>query len=577
VECDGVALFRHSETRKSRIIYHASEFEMNPVQKILIVDDRKENLVALRQVLHGVEAEIIEASNGNEALAATLDYTFAMAILDVMMPGMSGFELARHLRGDDATRLMPIVFVTAAYPDEHHVFGGYEAGGIDYIVKPYAPEVLLAKVRIFLEMDRQRQELQRHRDQLEMLVAERTAKLEHELAERKRSEEERRKLQDQLVQAQKMESVGTLAGGIAHDFNNILTSIIGYAHWTLMNIPEDSPLRQNIERILEAADRAAHLTSDLLLFSRKRACEREAIDLNDVVDKAETFLQRMIGEDIMLKSMLHDGPLPILADGHQLGQVLMNLAVNARDAMGGGGGLTLQTNRVVLDEDFVAAQGYGKPGVFALLAVSDSGTGMDAATRLRIFEPFFTTKEVGKGTGLGLAVVYGIVKQHDGFITVDSEPGDGTTFSVYLPLMTAQLPEEACPRQDEAIVGGSETILLAEDDELVRNLVVCVLMQAGYTVIEAVNGEDAVQKFRDYTGSIQLLLLDLIMPRMNGKEACDEIRKVRPEVKVIIVSGYAPDIVMQKASFDDGIRLVYKPVTPMDLLKAVRSKLDGGG
>ncbi len=547
---------------------------MNTIQKILIVDDRKENLVALRQVLQGVKAEIIEAASGNEALAATLDHTFALAILDVMMPGMSGFELARHLRGDSATRLIPIIFVTASYQDEQQTFNGYEAGGVDYIVKPYAPEVLLAKTHIFLQLDRQRQELLRHRDNLEALVAERTIKLEYELQERKRAEEEREKLQEQLIQAQKMESIGTLAGGVAHDFNNILTGIIGYGHCTLMGMTDNDPLRQNIERILEAADRATHLTRDLLIFSRHRIGEQGPTDLNQIVSKSVTFLQRMIGEDAILKSTLHCEPLPILADSHQLEQVLMNLVMNARDAMPRGGVISLQTSRILLQQDFITTHGFGKPGSHALLTVSDNGSGMDAETLRRIFEPFFTTKEVDKGTGLGLSVVYGIVKQHDGFICVESEPGHGATFSIYLPLVAEELSKETelLPNATSSI--GNETILLAEDDELVRNMMASVLADAGYTVIEAVNGEDAVQKFRDNSTSIQLLLFDLIMPRMNGKEACEEIRKVRPEVKVLITSGYAPEIVIQKASVEKGIQLLYKPVAPKALLKAVRSLLD---
>jgi signal transduction histidine kinase len=423
------------------------EFEMIPVQKILIVDDKKENLVALRQVLQDVEAEIIEASSGNEALAATLDHAFALAILDVMMPGMSGFELAKYLRGDQATRLIPIIFVTAAYQDEQSLFSGYEAGGVDYIVKPYAAEVLLAKVHIFLQLDRQRQELIRHRDQLETLVAERTEKLEHELAERKRAEVEKEKLLEQLVHAQKMESIGTLAGGVAHDFNNILTGIIGFGHCALLKMPDADPQRYYIEKILESADRATHLTRDLLTFSSRREGERKVIDLNYVVNKAAKFLQRMIGEDTVVKSDLHESRLPVMADSLQLDQVLMNLALNARDAMSEGGAITLGTSSFIAKKDFITIQGCGSPGTYALLTFSDRGTGMDTVTLQRIFEPFFTTKEVDKGTGLGLSIVYGIIKHHDGFINVESEPGHGTTFSIYLPLRPEN-PQEEVDKQN---------------------------------------------------------------------------------------------------------------------------------
>ena len=385
---------------------------------------------------------------------------------------------------------------------------------------------------------------------------------------------EHRKLETQYLHAQKMDSIGTLAGGVAHDFNNILTVIVGFGEMTLMKMAAVDPCRGNIMGILKAAQRAAHLTKELLLFSRKQESQRRPVDLNDIVFMMEKFLHRIIGEDIILKQVLHAAPLPVLADSHQLEQVLMNLVVNARDAMPQGGELILRTAETVLPEDFVATQGYGTPGPYALLTVSDSGTGMDKATQQRIFEPFFSTKEVGKGTGLGLAVVYGIVKQHDGFITVYSEPGQGSTFRIYLPLSTAPR-QETGRRQEQPIVGGTETILLAEDNDLVRELVTTVLTDAGYTVIVAVDGEAAVRQFRENAGAIQLLLFDLIMPKMNGKEAADAIQKLQPGIKTIFASGYAPDIAQHKASLNEGSALISKPVSPRDLLKKVRDVLDG--
>ena len=386
---------------------------------------------------------------------------------------------------------------------------------------------------------------------------------------------EHRKLEAQYYQAQKMESIGTLAGGVAHDFNNILSAIIGYGHVALMKMAGDDPQRPNIESMLEAADRAAHLTQDLLLFSRKQVSELKPVDLNKVVGQVEKFLKRVIGEDIACKKTVTDHPLTVFADSHQLEQVLMNLATNARDAMPGGGAFTIQTEQVDLHEDFTRAHGFGKPGPYAMITVSDTGKGMDEETRKRIFEPFFTTKEVGKGTGLGLAVVYGIIKQHDGFINVYSEPGKGTTFRIYLPIITAVVTEETKAQKKEAPARGTETVLLAEDDEALRKLSRIVLTQNGYTVIEAVDGEDAVRKFRKNKDRIHILLFDLIMPKMNGKEAYDEIRKIRPDMKVLFASGYAPDIVWQKASLEPGSHLIYKPVSPMELLRKVRSVLDG--
>src|SRR6185369_8583538 len=251
----------------------------------------------------------------------------------------------------------------------------------------------------------------------------------------KRDLTEQRKLEEQLQHAQRMESVGTLAGGIAHDFNNILSAIIGYGQFSLLKMPGDDPLRHNIESMLEAADRAARLTRELLLFSRKQPTDKKPVDLNLVVAKVEKFLRKVIGEDIMYNTVIHEAPLPVLADEHQLEQVLMNLATNARDSMPKGGTLTVATENILLGSEFVSANSYRVPGPYALITVSDTGEGMDEATRQRIFEPFFTTKEVGKGTGLGLAVTYGIIKQHDGYINVYSEPGGGTTFRIYLPLI----------------------------------------------------------------------------------------------------------------------------------------------
>jgi PAS domain S-box-containing protein len=386
---------------------------------------------------------------------------------------------------------------------------------------------------------------------------------------------EHNRLEAQYLQAQKMESIGTLAGGVAHDFNNILSAIIGYGHVTLMDMAGDSPQRTNIEHILEAADRAARLTKELLLFSRKHVTERKPVDVKEVVRMVEKFLKMVIGEDIECKTMMQERSLLVHADSHQLEQVLMNLATNARDAMPGGGALTIKTEQTELTEDFVSAHGYGKSGPYAMITVSDTGAGMDEATQKRIFEPFFTTKEVGKGTGLGLAVVYGIIKQHDGFINVYSEPGMGTTFRIYLPIIGERETEVAGVQQHEPPARGTETVLVAEDDENLRKLSRTVLTEFGYTVIEAADGEEAVKKFMENQDTIQLLLFDLIMPKKNGKEASDEIKKIKPEVKVLFASGYDPDLLQQKTLLEEGVHLVYKPISPMDLLRKVRSVLDG--
>lgn len=386
---------------------------------------------------------------------------------------------------------------------------------------------------------------------------------------------EQKKLEQQYRHAQKMESIGTMAGGIAHDFNNILTAITGFVYVALLKAGPDSAVRGPIEQIQAAAARAASLTRELLLFSRRQPADYRPLDLNVLLERTRLFLERTLGADITLSSVPHATPLPVLAEAHQLQQVLMNLAVNARDAMPEGGSFSLETSPVSLSADFVAAHRYGRPGRYVLLSVSDNGQGMDKTVQAHIFEPFFTTKPVGQGTGLGLAVVYGIIKQHGGFINVYSEPGHGTTFRIYLPLQdeAAMSLAETDPAQGAGL-GGSETILVAEDDAQVRSLVAQVLSEAGYRVILAVDGPEALQKFEQHAAAIDLLLFDLIMPKMNGKEVLDSIRQQRSELPVIFVSGYAPERMKQKVDLAPNAHLLHKPMAPDALLRKVRSVLD---
>ena len=383
---------------------------------------------------------------------------------------------------------------------------------------------------------------------------------------------ERKKLEEQYLHAQKMETIGLLASGIAHDFNNILSIIIGFAHLTLMDLSKNESLRQNLENLLEAADRATYLTKDLLLFSRKQVCEKHPVDLNRVILNLENFLKRIMGADIDYKTAPCNSSLNIFADSHQIEQVFMNFSTNARDAMPEGGVYTVKTERIFMDESFVLSHGFGKKGEYALLSVSDTGCGMNEEIRRQIFDPFFTTKPVGKGTGLGLSVVFGIIKQHEGFIDVESEPGKGSIFKIYLPLIETA-GEEIREQEENIPAHGTETILLAEDNDALRRLFFSILSKFGYKIIEAVNGRDAVRKFEDHKDSIQLLLFDLVMPGMGGKEACDQIKKLNPEMKVIFISGYTPEIIQQKISFDGSV-LVYKPVSPFSLLRQVRTVLD---
>lgn len=388
-------------------------------------------------------------------------------------------------------------------------------------------------------------------------------------------EEEKEHLAAQLLHAQKMEAVGQLAGGVAHDFNNILCAIIGFGTLLEMGMNKDDPARNHLKQILSAADRATKLTQGLLAFGRKQVINLCPADLNEIVINIEKMLTRLINEDIELRLCLSNRKLNVLADSGQIDQVLINLATNARDAMPGGGILTIETGEEHPPEDFLADAGALPFTRFAILTVTDSGTGMESDLRERIFEPFFTTKEVGKGTGLGLSMVYGIIKQHNGHIAVSSEPGKGTSFRIYLPLtpnesITGILDEEipALP------LSGTETILVVEDNPEVRNLNRTVLETFGYRIVEANDGEEAVTQFLSYRDDIDLVVMDVVMPKMNGRQAYSRISDIRPDIKILFTSGYTADIVQQKGIFTEGLNFLSKPMTPATLLKKVRELLD---
>jgi PAS domain S-box-containing protein len=385
---------------------------------------------------------------------------------------------------------------------------------------------------------------------------------------------EYRKLEDQLRHAQKMEAVGTLAGGIAHDFNNILNVIIGYGTMVLDRMEADSLSKEQMNEVLTAAERAANLTKRLLIFSRKQVVEVKLINVNETILGIQKMLVRTIRENIDFKLDITDKTLAVMADTGQIEQVLMNLVTNARDAMPEGGHLTISTGLQELDNEYVAAYGYGKPGMYALITVTDTGHGIDAETQKKIFEPFFTTKGIGEGTGLGLAISYGIIKQHNGYIKVYSEPGQGTVFKIYLPLIeeTAELDKKT--EAAVSVKGGNETILVAEDDLSMRNLSRIVMESSGYSVITAEDGEDAITKFIENRDKIALVVLDMIMPKKSGKEACEVIRKVSPGIKILFASGYTMDIIKTKELTEAGFDFILKPFVPKDFLIKVREVLD---
>jgi len=386
---------------------------------------------------------------------------------------------------------------------------------------------------------------------------------------------ERRRLEDQLRQAQKMEAVGRLAGGVAHDFNNLLTAILGYCNLMLDEIPAEDPLRQDLEEIRQAGDRAAALTRQLLAFSRRQMLQPQIIDLNTLVRQMEKMLRRLIGEDIELVTPLGPDLKQVKVDPASIEQVLVNLAVNARDAMPLGGRLTIETAMVDLDDAYAERHVTVIPGCYVMLAVSDTGQGMDAATRARIFEPFFTTKEQGKGIGLGLATVYGIVKQSGGYIWVYSEPGHGTVFKVYLPpsdvAASAVRPVE--PASESEKHRGWETVLLVEDEDAVRALAREVLRRQGYVVLEARHGLDALRVAERHQDPIHLLVTDVVMPHMSGRDLARRLADARPNMKLLFISGYTDHAVVHR-DLTPGSAFLQKPFTPENFAQKVRSVLD---
>ncbi|HMI87699.1 MAG TPA: ATP-binding protein [Polyangiaceae bacterium] len=400
--------------------------------------------------------------------------------------------------------------------------------------------------------------------------------LSNDVSERVRSEEALRKTEEQLRHAQKMEAVGRLAGGVAHDFNNLLSVILSCAELMLDDLKPVEPMRQEVEHIRKAAGRAADLTRQLLTFSRHQVLEPKIIDLNEVLANMDKMLQRIIGVDVQLELVCAAALGRVRADPGSIEQVIMNLVVNARDAMPVGGKLMLETANVMVDEERAREHFGTNPGPHVMLAVSDTGIGMDRVTQARIFEPFFTTKERGKGTGLGLSIVFGIVQQSGGSVWVYSEPGKGTSFKLYFPRVDEAV-DEVRSTVRPATLRGTETVLLVEDDEQVRAVARGILRRHGYHVLEASNGGEAMLLCEGHARPIHLLVSDVVMPHMSGPELARRLAQIRPEMKVLCMSGYTDDSIVRHGVMDSDIAYLQKPLTPETLTRKVREVLDGRG
>ncbi|MEI6208195.1 MAG: PAS domain S-box protein [Desulfuromonadales bacterium] len=390
---------------------------------------------------------------------------------------------------------------------------------------------------------------------------------------------ERKQLENQLHHSQKMEAIGQLAGGIAHDFNNILTAIIGYSSIMQLKLPDNSPLKRNAEQIAATAERGASLTQGLLAYSRKQNSNPAKVDLNEILGRVHQLLLRLISEDIKLEIILTPQNLPVMADSVQIEQVLMNLATNAKDALSPGGSIVITTEAISIDSDFVQARGFGLPGGYAMLTFTDNGEGMSTEIVKHIFEPFYTTKELDKGTGLGLSIVYGIVKKHNGYITCHSTIGIGTTFHLYFPLLT-----EATSVEDRTYGAGEssrpdpekDVILVADDNDTARVLAKEILEEFGYYVLEARDGKEALEIFKVNRDRINLMLLDVIMPELKGREVYDAVRAIDPSMKILFCSGCSKDVVIDQGRLVQGMSYLAKPFTPKELLMKIREVMEDG-
>ena len=553
---------------------------MNDVQKILIVDDKPANLFSLEQILKETHAEIILAGSGNDALIASLNHTFAIAILDVQMPGMDGFELAEFLRGEEKTKTLPIIFISAVYSSEYHVFKGYDAGAVDFLVKPYEPRVLLSKINVFLTLDRQKKMLQasqerlaRINDTLEFQVQERTRKLNTIIHELQIEIEKRKQAEKELIQAHKMEAIGSLAGGIAHDFNNILSAVLGYTELSMDSVEEGSQLEENLMQVYTAGVRAKALVKQILNFARKTDEDPKPVRVDLVAKEVVKFLRSTIPTSIEIKDRIVSTSL-VLANPIKIHQLIMNLCTNAAYAMSDSGVLSVSLQDVTLEPKDIPSGKTLKPGTYLRLEVSDTGCGIPEDIIGSIFNPFFTTKGIHEGTGMGLAMVHEIIKESGGDIKVESEVGQGTVFTILMPVTNKTVDSQTTVTKKQ-LPTGTEHILFVDDEEVICKVTSRILEKYGYRVTSKTNSEEALSLFTKQPDAFDLVITDMSMPRLTGDELTRKIVAIRPDIPVIIATGYSRKMTAAHAIEIGARTLVAKPFGTNILVTAVRKVLDG--
>lgn len=561
---------------------------------ILIVDDKEDALYILKTILTDRGYLVRQARHGAEALAIARSRPPDAVVSDLLMPVMDGYTLLRWWKADEKLKKVPFIVYTATYTDSKDEKLARDLGADEFLIKPVEPDEFIKNLEDIIGKYRKEKTaspripnintsqqntlyneiLIRKLEEKAMQLEQANKALEKDMIERELAQKEKEKLQEQLFQAQKMEFVGRLAGGIAHDFNNMLTAIICSGEAMKEKLGKNPQALELLGDILEAAQRASALTAQLLAFSRKQILRPVPADLNEIVSSMIKMLRRIIGEDIKLNFKPHTSPCHVLVDEGQISQVILNLTVNARDAMKDGGELIISSTIEKPEKDFFRKNPDFEEGPIVRLSFSDSGRGMSEEIKRHIFEPFFTTKEKGAGTGLGLATVYGIVKQSGGSIEVESWPGRGTVFHIYLPLLKSKQPLKSekieTPVSEET--GGRESILFVEDDDSVRKVWERILKEKGYSVICARDPYDGLKK-AEKAGSIDLLITDLVMPGMSGRQLSEEIMKKNICRRVLYISGYTEDAIIKHGIKDREIDFIQKPFTLNNFLKKIRETL----
>lgn len=537
-------------------------------EKILFVDDDENILNAYRRVFWK-DFSVITVSSGEQALELIdKGERYPIIISDMRMSGMNGIQFLSSVKQKlpDSVRIM-----ITGHADQQLAIDAVNEGNIfRFLTKPCPAEVLTKAIAAGLQQYRL---LQAEKELLAQTLEGNAKILKDLFAERQQAELQRCRLEEQLYQAQKMEAIGRLAGGVAHDFNNLLVAINGYSELLINGLDVNNQLRSYAEEVLKAGERAAALTKQLLTFSRKQVIQPKALDLNSIVSGMIKMLIRLIGEDINLTFSLDPQLGQVHADSGQIEQILLNLAVNSRDAMPQGGQLLIETANVELTKDRIGEFRHLPAGPYVLLKVADTGCGMDSETQAHIFEPFFTTKESGVGTGLGLSTVYGIVEQNGGEIQVQSTPGKGTTFYLYLPRISNAATEQMEITPDK-LLSGTETVLVVEDDESVRRMTRNMLQQYGYQVLEAATITEARLHCEQAERKIHLMITDIVMPQLSGCELAASLASLQPDMQVIYVSGYTNNILAQHGLFDTSVSFLQKPFSAKTLALKVREVLD---